>query len=366
MDAVSIKNEYDNNAEQTAVRDSESVITMKILKRIISKWWLFLIIGLAGAIAGYFYAARQKTIYQSYLSFALDEGGSEGGMSAAVGLASQLGISLGGAQDVFTGDNILQIMQSRRLIEDVLLSVDTFNNKPYTLIEYYLQNEGNKKIKEPEIHFYPGQPRSSFTYAQDSLLYNTFSVFKNYYITARRPNKNLNIYELMVTSQNEKFSKIFTDKLIEKTNLFYTDIRSKKAKETLTILEKALPTVKGKLDATITNKASTQDENLNTAFANAQVPLLKEQINTQVYGSAYTELYKNLEMARFQYLKSIPLMQIIDAANYPMKKVQQNKLITAVIFATIACFIFLILFIIVLLIQPKNSLKHQLSIYSTI
>ncbi|HSV10815.1 MAG TPA: hypothetical protein VLI68_08600, partial [Hanamia sp.] len=159
---------------------------------------------------------------------------------------------------------------------------------------------------------------------------------------------------------------IFTDKLIEKTNLFYTDIRSKKAKETLTILEKALPTVKGKLDATITNKASTQDENLNTAFANAQVPLLKEQINTQVYGSAYTELYKNLEMARFQYLKSIPLMQIIDAANYPMKKVQQNKLITAVIFGTIACFIFLILFIIVLLIQPKNSLKHQLSIYSTI
>lgn len=355
MDIVNIKNDYDNNSETVALPDKESVITMEILKRCISKWWLFLIIGFIGGIAGYAYAYREKPVYQSYLSFALDEGGSEGGVSVAMGLASQLGISLGGAQDVFTGDNILQIMQSRRLIEDVLLSVDTFNNKPYTLIEYQLQNEGDKEVKKPEIHFYPGQPRTSFTYAQDSVLYNTFLAFKKYYIIARRPNKNLNIYELMVTSQNEKFSKVFTDKLIEKTNLFYTDIRSKKAKETLTILEKALPAVKGKLDATITNKASTQDANLNTAFANAQVPVLKEQINTQVYGSAYTELYKNLEMARFQYLKSIPLMQIIDPANYPMKKIQQSKLITAVIFATIACFIFLILFTIVVLFQHKKT-----------
>jgi hypothetical protein len=355
MNVVNNIDNYDNNLEAATRTDKESVITMEILKRCISKWWLFLIIGLIAGIAGYVYASQQKPVYQSYLSFALDEGGSEGGMSAAMGLASQLGISLGSAQDVFTGDNILQIMQSRRLIEDVLLSVDTFNNKPYTLVEYYLQNEGDKKKKKPGIHFYPGQPRSSFTYAQDSLLYNTFLVFKKYDITARRPNKNLNIYELMVSNENEKFAKIFTDNLIEKTNLFYTDIRSKKAKETLTILEKALPTVKGKLDATITNRASTQDANLNTAFANAQVPILKDQINTQVYGSAYTELYKNLEMARFQYLKSIPLMQIIDAANYPMKKILPSKLVTAIIFATVACFIFMILFILATLFQYKKA-----------
>lgn len=355
MNVVNNIDNYDNNSAAVARTEKESVITMEILKRCISNWWLFLIIGLIGGIVGYVYASQQRPVYQSYLSFALDEGGSEGGMSAAMGLASQLGISLGSAQDVFTGDNILQIMQSRRLIEDVLLSVDTFNNKPYTLIEYYLQNQVPSRIKKPGIHFYPGQPRSSFNYAKDSLLYNTFLVFKKYDITARRPNKNLNIYELMVINENEKFAKIFTDNLIEKTNLFYTEIRSKKAKETLTILEKALPTVKGKLDATITNRASTQDANMNTAFANAQVPILKDQINTQVYGSAYTELYKNLEMARFQYLKSIPLMQIIDAANYPMKKILPGKLVTAIIFATVACFIFTILFILAILFRYKKA-----------
>ena len=346
--------------KNTVGEKSESDIIIRIFHQAIKKWWLFLIVGILAAIAGYIYARKQQPVYQSYLSFALDEGGSEGSMSGAMGLAAQLGISLGGgAQDVFTGDNILQIMQSRRLIEDVLLSVDTFNNKPSTLIEYFLQHNDRNKKNIPAVYFYPGQRRNSFTYTQDSVLYNTFLDFQKNHIIARRPNKNLNIYELMVSSHDEKFSKVFTDNLIDKTNLFYTDIRSKKAKETLEILEKALPNVKGKLDATISNKASTQDANLNTAFADAQVPILKEQINTQVYGTAYTELYKNLEMARFQYLKSIPLMQIIDAANYPMKKIKQSKLITGIVFAAIVTFIFLVIFAIINYFKFKKGFQSN-------
>ncbi|HEY5368652.1 MAG TPA: Wzz/FepE/Etk N-terminal domain-containing protein [Hanamia sp.] len=333
--------------KNTIDENSESDIIIRIFLQAIKKWWLFLIVGLLAAIAGYVYAAKQKPVYDSYLSFALDEGGSEGGMSAATGLASQFGISLGGAQDVFTGDNIIEIMLSRRIIEDVLLSVDTFNNKPMTLIEFYLENElsQGKNSKTNAIYFYPNELKTSFSYTKDSVLYNTYLKFKRDLISARRPDKKLNIYELTVSSHNEQFSKIFTDKLIDKTNRFYTDIRSKKAKETLEILEKRVPDMKGKLDAAITSKASIQDANLNTAFAGAMVPLLKEQTNTQVYGAAYAEMFKNLEMARFQYLKSIPLMQIIDEADYPMKKVKESKLITAIIFSVIATFIFLLIFI---------------------
>ena len=328
-------------------RDEGEILT-RIFRAIIHKWWLFLIIGIIGGVCGYMYARSQKPVYESYLSFALDEGGSEGGGGAAMGLAAQLGISLGGAQDIFTGDNILEIMTSRRVIENVLLSVDTFNNKPKTLIEFHVENNLKKNSSvnaQSGIHFYPGEPRSNFSYAKDSLLYKTFLEFKNFHITARRPDKRLNLYELLVTSNSEQFSKIFTDKLIFQTNQFYTEIRSKKAKETLEILEKRVPDMKGKLDATISSKATIEDANLNTAFSSAQVPLLKQQSNTQVYGAAYAEMFKNLEMARFQYLKSIPLMQIIDAADYPMKKIETSKLKSAVIFAVITVFIFLILFI---------------------
>lgn len=358
METINKTESIHNHFDSVLHNNSESVILHKIFRNIIKKWWILLIVSLAGALVGYIYAIKQKPVYESYLSFALDEGGSEGGMSAAMGLASQFGISLGGANEVFTGDNIIEIMLSRRMIENALLSVDTFNNKPMTLIECYLEEEkilNPKHQKIANIHFYPGESRSNFSYLKDSVLCITYLELKKDHISARRPDKRLNIYELMVTSNNEKFSKVFTDSLIDKTNHFYTEISSKKARETLEILEKRVPAMKGKLDATINNKAAIEDANLNTAFADAQVPLLKEQVNTQVYGTAYAEMFKNLEMARFQYLKSIPLMQVIDAADYPMKKINTSQLITSIVFFVISAFIFLLVFITINILRYKTK-----------
>lgn len=360
METPNILPEEAESAQVTEA-SNESEVMLKILRKIVKRWWVFLIIGLVGGLSGYLHAARQRPIYESYLTFALDEGGSEGGMSGAMGLVAQFGISLGGAKDVFTGDNILEIMLSRRVIEKALLSVDTIDNKPTTLIEFYLLNEiytSGKNNGTAQIHFYPGEPRQSFSYAKDSLLYKVFNLFKKRYVSVRRPDKKLNIYELKVNSSNEKYAKLFTDKLIIETNLFYTEISVKKTKSTLEILEKRVPDMKGKLDATITDKAAIQDANLNPAFASAQVPLLKAQSNSQVFGAAYAEMYKNMEMARFQYLKSIPLMQIIDEANYPMKKITQGKLKTAVIFSVIAGFIMLIIFTTINLISDKVAKKR--------
>ena len=104
--------------------------------------------------------------------------------------------------------------------------------------------------------------------------------------------------------------------------------------------------MKGNVNTSIGNMAETQDVNLNPAFSEAQVPVLKQQTNIRVYGAAYTELFKNLEMARYQYLQQIPLMQIIDDANYPMKKIKASKLKTGFLFALGACFIaFLIIWL---------------------
>ncbi|MEO7962180.1 MAG: hypothetical protein ABIR19_11570 [Ginsengibacter sp.] len=346
----------DNELHSGENDSSESMLLFASFRTIVKRWWLFLLIALTGGLAGYIYAANQKPLYESYLSFALDEGGSQGGNGGAFSLAAQFGISLGGAQDVFTGDNILEIMQSRRMIEDALLSVDTFENRPSTLMEYYLHHDVlNDQKNAANFHYYPGESKSQFSYSKDSLLYQTYLKFRNKYILARRPDKRLNIYELMVTTASEEFSKVFTDNLINVTNRFYTEISSKKARETMEILEKRVPEMKGKLDATISNKASVQDANLNTAFARADVPLLKAQSNTQVYGAAYAEMFKNLEMARFQYLKSIPLMQVIDDADYPMKKIITGKIKTAVIFAIAAVFFALLIFIIGFVLKHRSS-----------
>ena len=127
-----------------------------------------------------------------------------------------------------------------------------------------------------------------------------------------------------------------------------------KNKETLDILEGRVAAMKGNLNTSITKRATVQDVNINPAFAEAQVPVMKQQANIQTYGAAYGELFKNLELARFQYLNEIPLMQIIDEANYPMEKIKLGKLMTGILFAVIGCVLFF-MFVIFRSVFKKGS-----------
>jgi hypothetical protein len=313
------------------------------LKFIFKKWWLFAIAGLLAGGAGFLYAGSQKPMYKSQLIFALDEENSNlGGM---MNIAAQFGINAGG-NSIFSGDNILEIMISRRMITTVLLSIDTFNNKAYTLIEYLLYPPDDKESwnKKENIHFPVGQQKSTFSYQQDSLLFQVYKGFSKKNIVADRPNKKISIYEVSVITANEKLTKVFTDRIVSETNKYYVSIRTRKAKETLDVLEGRTEMIKGNLNSSISNKAAIQDDNLNPAFSAAQVPLQKQQVNIQVYGVAYSEMFKNLELARFQYLKSIPLMQIIDPADYPMKKIKLGKLKASMISAVSICFLIIFIF----------------------
>ncbi len=319
-----------------------------IWRRLLSMWWLFIAIGVVFGLLGIWYASSQKAEYKSHLTFALDDAGSGGGVGNLLSLASQFGLNMGGGSDIFSGDNILEIMKSRRMIESVLLSVDTFDNKPYRLIEFYLDFSNTRRpgSKIADIHYPINLSKEKFNYRQDSLLYTTYLKFKSDFLIAQRPDRKLSFYEVSITSNNEKFTKVFTDRLVAETNNYYIEIRTKKAKETLGVLEQRVAAMKGNLNASITERAIVQDVNVNPAFSAAQVPVIKQQTNIQAYSAAYGEMFKNLELARFQYLNEIPLMQIIDPAEYPMEKIKWGKLKGAIIFSFLAELIFImVLFI---------------------
>lgn len=334
---------------------------LNFIQLVLKRWWLFLIVGLLAGTGGIINASFKKPVFESRLTFAIDAGSNEGAASGAMNLAAQFGFAFGSGQNMFTGDNILEILKSRRIVENVLLSVDTFNNKAYTLAEYYIEIsgfrevlDGNARIKN--VHFPVGSAKKSLSYLQDSILNLLFLGFNRENIIASRPDKKLSIYELKIVSLDERFSKIFTDRIIEQASSFYTEITSKKDRETLQILEQRVASLKSNVGASISSRASSQDANVNPAFVAAQSPILMQQYNMQAYGEAYKEMFKTLEMARYQYLKTIPLVQIIDSADYPMKKVKKGKLKTAILFSFVACFI--VMFILWVISLLKGTLKH--------
>lgn len=322
------------------------------IKFLLGKWILITIFCICGLILGIVYAKSQQVEYESYLTFSLDENSSSSGGFA--GLAAQFGL---GAADngLFSGDNIIEVIKSRIIIERALLSTDSLNGKPITLINYYNQvyfksTPPDTKSATKPIEFPVGLNKQQFTYAQDSVLYKTFGDIVKNFLIAARPDKQLNVYVIKFKSPDERFTKVFTDKILAETIQFYTELKTKKSETTLKILEQRIDFIKGNLNAAITDKANVQDANVNPAFSAAQVPVQKQQLNMQVYGTAYGELYKNLELARFQYLQNIPLLQVINNNDYPM---QRNKpgwiktgLTGAFLFALLATFLLTVFYII--------------------
>jgi hypothetical protein len=82
--------------------------------------------------------------------------------------------------------------------------------------------------------------------------------------------------------------------------------------------------LKGNLSASISRQGAVRDANVNPVFSSSLTPILTEEVNKRAYGEAYATLFANLEMARLQYLKDVPLLQIIDEPRYPLKKLQKS------------------------------------------
>lgn len=321
---------------------------------LLKKWWLIAVVGFAGGVIGFWMVYSERPKYQSHLTFALEEGG--GGMGGALSLAAEFGLTIGSSKNIFEGENILTLLTSRRIVERVLLSVDTLDGKPITMADYFskISADSTKKIapaklspialRLSKVTFPAGQPRSSFSYLQDSVLMNMYRNFSIHGgLKVSKPDKKLNLYEVLVTSYDERFSKVFTDRLITEATDFYVNLKTQKSRETLEILEARVAQIKGSLNTAISSRASIQDANVNPAFQQAQAQLQQKQIDISAYSGTYGELYKNLELARYQYLKDIPLLQIIDAADYPMTRIKRGKLKTSIIFAFAGAFITIIL-----------------------
>ena len=309
------------------------------------RWWIFLLTGLLAGTAGFIYASLQKASYKSRLTFALDDGSA--GESSFTSLASQFGLSIGGSNNIFQGDNIIEIMRSRRMVETILLSVDTFNNKPYRIIEYYMdvndRDAFHKKVAA--VHFPVNQSTGTFTYLQDSVLKLMYERVVATNLTVDKPDRKYNIFELNIKTPDEKLSHDMTIRLLQEANTFYTELKTKKASNTLAALENRIESVKSGLYGSISNRANVKDANVNPVFEQSQVPVMKEHTNIELYSTAYAEMFKNLEIARFQYLVNTPILQIIDDANYPMEKIKPKRSLYALAFCLSATFLLLVFFL---------------------
>ncbi len=294
-----------------------------------TKWILIVSVGLIGGGLGFWYAYIQKPVYTAALTFVLEEDkGASTGFGGALGLASQFGfdVGAGSAGGIFTGNNLMELMKSRTIVEKALLNPLTVNGKTTSYAQYYIDTKWkNPEKPNPELEmlkFLPNVSRENYTRQQDSVLEIIYSSIIGGGLSIAPKDKKVSIMVVQMKDKDELFAKNFTENIVQEVSEFYVETKSKKAKLSVATLEKQTDSIRGELNAAMTGVAIANDQtyNLNPALNINRVPSAKEQIDVQANSALLTQLIVNLEVAKANLRKETPLIQVIDRPMFPLFK----------------------------------------------
>ena len=297
---------------------------------LLSKWLLLVLAGFIGVALGYTYAFLKKPRYEAVATFALEDSGSSGSMGQYAGLASMIGLDLGGGGGgIFQGDNIIELYKSRAMIQQTLLSEALFDGKKQLLVERYMAFNGLEKDPRgkpnPDFRL---QANQHFSRVQDSLLGEVVNRISTENLMVAKPDKKSSVIRVQFTSKDELFAKTFTDYIIQNVSDYYITTKTKKASRNVAVLQRQTDSVRRMLNGALTGIATSVDANPNANMARQvlRVPSQRRQIDAEANKAVLVELIKNLELSKISLLKETPLIQVVDVPILPLKKVVPGKL----------------------------------------
>ncbi|MGQ7945287.1 lipopolysaccharide biosynthesis protein [Flavobacterium sp. WC2509] len=303
---------------------------------LLSQWKIVIIAGMIGSSLGLAYSFIKKPEYKATLSFALEEDkGSGGGLGSALGLASSLGLDLGGGGggSIFSSSNLAVLFKSRAMVEKTLMTPVTVKGKIISLAEMYIQdkewrNKWDEQPKFKKIQFLPDTKRKYFTRVHDSILGCIYEDISKNLLTVAQKDKKIAVTTMEVVSTNELFSLYFCEGLARQVGKFYVDTKSKKSRMNMEILSRQTDSIRGELNSAITGVAVANDNAfmLNPALNVHRAPSARRQVDVQANTAILTELVKQMELAKVTLRKETPLIQVIDRPILPLPKERFGKL----------------------------------------
>jgi uncharacterized protein involved in exopolysaccharide biosynthesis len=314
--------------------DSDEISLKELILKL-QEWWVYLLshwkliisVAFIGSLLGLGYAFTQKPIYKAEFSFVLEDEKGGGGLGGALGLASQFGLDIGGGGGggIFAGDNLLELMKSRTMVQKALLSPISVNGKSQSLADYYISFREMRKGWEGKpqlasLSYSINADASKFNRVQDSVLMAMHQEIIGDLLSVAKKDKKLSILQVEVKSEDELFSKTFTEALVSEVSQFYVETKTKKSTTNVAILQYQTDSVRNQLNRAISGVAQSNDDipNLNAARQVLRSSGQQRQIDVQANTAILTELVKFLELSKLSLRKETPLIQVIDKPILPL------------------------------------------------
>ncbi len=282
------------------------------------KWILIVLAALVGLTLGVIYSLIKKPLYTATLTFSL-EGDDKASGSSLMSIAAQFGFDLGGSVGgIFEGDNIVELFKSRKMIETTMLQPYENTGKTYGDIFLDIMN---RRPKEAPAKLFPiNADAHTFSRLQDSAMGDIYELIAKSLLDIQKPDIHLNMYAVSFKCYDENYTKRFTETIVADVSKFYVDTKTKRERHNVDILQSRTDSIYRAYGSALSGRAGILDANLNPAFQTPLVGAQKKQTDITVLGTAYGELLKNLELAKYTLLKQTPYIQVIDEPRYPLEK----------------------------------------------
>ena len=311
-------------------------------KSVIAYLWRFKFlimgVGLLFALGGYFKVKMAKPSYTASLTFALEQGGGASGLG---GLASQFGFSMGGGGEGLGGDNLLSLMKSRRIVQDVLMSPVYVNGDSVLLVNQYIAAQPKLKAKWDSLGLYPLTVANCCDPKQDSAIGVVVKAVSEKSLAVAKVDRKLSFVTVSYTGSDEVFTGAFVELLTAKSTDFYVQTKMSNSNANIAKLERRVDSVSAEMQAAMVGFASAQDQNSFTVQSVAKVSSVQKQMKVTMLTTLYGELVKNLELSKTMMAREEPLITIIDRPHYPLR-VRESKLKSAVIGGFLGVFLTLL------------------------
>lgn len=306
-----------------------------------------LLVIIMGMLLAYFGVKQLNNKFVARITF-FSENNSAGKLGGYAGIASQLGFDIGlGSSDAFSGENIIELLKSKHILEKTLL-LPIAKNSSTLFIDEYLKNHKKFKIET-------GYNSITNQRLKDSLLNIIIEDISKSKLAVDKLNNLSDIMYIDYKDNNELFAKNFAENIVTTTINFYVAYKTEKGLQNVNLLQHQVDSVRKLLYGRIDVLANISDLNVNPLKQNGKTDTQKKQSEMQVNSILYGELLKNLELSKITLQKQKPLIQIIDTPRLPLKNKQFTEL-QAVLLGALCSFIFYFFVVFALQFVKKNAI----------
>ncbi|MFH1386147.1 MAG: Wzz/FepE/Etk N-terminal domain-containing protein [bacterium] len=251
------------------------------LEVILKKWKTIALVTLFVAIAALFYSFRQPLVYEAKTTLLFRSGGG-GNLSQYAGMASMLGVNLGGGGGGGAGD-ITELLKSKVVAAKVLDDLDLTKR---------IKGWDNPKLK-----------RKNLVLAVRGML--------------KPPKMNGNILELKVEANEPQLAADVADGFISAIEYYWNELNFTETQKKLKYIEQELPRVEKDLKVVEDKLKLVPLSSVGSPLGGGQSGLQRDY---EIYNSIYTMLRREKESNKLEASKEIPPFSVVDKAEKPESK----------------------------------------------